>query len=82
MAKGLVKETGKEDVPGHPSLYGTTERFLESFGLDSLDELPELEGFEPDEETKRKIRLRLAGTEPAVEKGSDPDDQGSDPGSE
>lgn len=75
VAKGLVKEVGKEDVPGHPTLYGTTERFLESFGLDTLDELPLLEGFEPDEETQRKIRYKLAGTEP----GSDPKEQGSDP---
>ena len=77
VAKGLVREAGKEDVPGHPTLYGTTERFLESFGLDSLDELPALEGFEPDEETQRKIRYKLAGTEP----GADPADLGSDPGS-
>ncbi|MFH1736431.1 MAG: SMC-Scp complex subunit ScpB [Actinomycetota bacterium] len=61
IAKGLVKETGREDVPGRPTLYGTTERFLESFGLDSLEELPELSEFEPDEETQRKIRFKLAG---------------------
>lgn len=80
VAKGLVREAGKEDVPGHPTLYGTTERFLESFGLDSIDELPLLEGFEPDEETQRKIRYKLAGNTPEQEsdKGSDP---GSDPGS-
>ncbi len=67
IAKGLVKEVGKEDVPGHPTLYGTTERFLESFGLEGLNELPELEGFEPDEETQRKIRFRLAGTTPEAD---------------
>ncbi len=76
IAKGLVKEVGKEDVPGHPTLYGTTERFLESFGLEGLNELPELEGFEPDEETQRKIRFRLAGAAP--ETGSD-SAEGSDP---
>jgi segregation and condensation protein B len=88
VAKGLVKELGKEDVPGHPTLYGTTERFLESFGLDSLDELPALDGFEPDEETQRKIRYRLTGNnpgsdpgpDPSLDKGSDPINQGSDPG--
>jgi segregation and condensation protein B len=66
LAKGLVKELGKEEVIGRPTLYGTTERFLESFGLESLEELPELEGFEPDEETQRKIRFKLAG-EPATD---------------
>ena len=67
IAKGLVKETGREDVPGRPTLYGTTERFLESFGLDSLEELPELGDFEPDEETQRKIRFKLAGQSPAAD---------------
>jgi len=64
IAKGLVKEAGREEVPGRPTLYGTTERFLESFGLDSLEELPELAEFEPDEETQRKIRFKLAGQPP------------------
>jgi segregation and condensation protein B len=75
IAKGLVREVGKEDVPGHPTLYGTTERFLESFGLEGLTELPELEGFEPDEETQRKIRFRLAGNTqgPETEPESDPE---------
>lgn len=75
LAKGLVKELGKEDVIGRPTLYGTTERFLESFGLESLEELPELEGFEPDEETQRKIRFKLAGEpaiEPAAEQAAEP----------
>lgn len=67
IAKGLVKEAGREDVPGRPTLYGTTERFLESFGLDSLDELPELAAFEPDEETQRKIRFKLAGQTPTAD---------------
>lgn len=67
LAKGLVKEVGKEEVIGRPTLYGTTERFLESFGLESLDEMQELEGFEPDEETQRKIRFKLAGESSSAE---------------
>ncbi len=70
LAKGLVKEVGKDDVIGRPTLYGTTERFLESFGLENLDELPELEGFEPDEETQRKIRFKLAGETAETSDGS------------
>ena len=38
--RGLIRVTGRADVPGHPLLYGTTRRFLDSFGLMSLDELP------------------------------------------
>lgn len=71
IAKGLVKEAGREDVPGRPTLYGTTERFLESFGLDSLEELPELAAFEPDEETQRKIRFKLAGQPPTADLAND-----------
>jgi segregation and condensation protein B len=67
LAKGLVKEVGKEEVIGRPTLYGTTDRFLESFGLESLDELPDLEGFEPDEETQRRIRFKLAGEPSSAE---------------
>ena len=38
----LVKELGRMDAPGRPLLFGTTEQFLRSFGVKSLDELPEL----------------------------------------
>jgi segregation and condensation protein B len=36
----LVKVTGRADVPGRPLQYGTTQHFLERFGLSSLQELP------------------------------------------
>ncbi|MBO5094501.1 MAG: SMC-Scp complex subunit ScpB [Lachnospiraceae bacterium] len=39
---GLVEEVGRLDAPGRPLLFGTTEEFLRSFGVRSLDELPEL----------------------------------------
>lgn len=38
--RGLVRVTGRADVPGHPLQYGTTREFLDRFGLASLDELP------------------------------------------
>ena len=38
----LVKELGRLDAPGRPLLFGTTEEFLRSFGVQSLDELPPL----------------------------------------
>lgn len=59
LAKGLVKEIGKDDSPGHPMLYGTSDLFLESFGLKDLNELPPLEEFSPDDETSRKIHKHL-----------------------
>ncbi len=37
---GLVKEVGRLDAPGRPMLFGTTEEFLRTFGVQSIDELP------------------------------------------
>ncbi len=42
----FVKVVGKKSVPGKPSLYGTTEKFLKYFGLLSLRDLPDLNAFE------------------------------------
>jgi segregation and condensation protein B len=43
MYKGLVKITGRAEVLGRPMQYGTTKRFLEVFGLNSLKDLPKVE---------------------------------------
>ena len=42
LEKGLIKETGKKDVPGKPIQYGTTKEFLKIFGLSSIADLPRL----------------------------------------
>jgi len=36
-----VRIAGRAEVPGRPILYGTTKRFLEVFGLNSLSDLPQ-----------------------------------------
>lgn len=41
--RGLVEEKGRSEGVGRPILYGTTDVFLEKFGISSLDELPELD---------------------------------------
>ncbi|MBA7674014.1 Segregation and condensation protein B [subsurface metagenome] len=41
--KGLVKIVGRAEVLGRPMLYGTTKKFLQTFGLDSLKDLPKVE---------------------------------------
>lgn len=38
----LVNEVGRLDAPGRPMLFGTTEEFLRSFGVQSIDDLPVL----------------------------------------
>ena len=45
LNKGLIKITGRKEVPGRPFLYGTTKEFLEYFGLKSLEDLPKIEEF-------------------------------------
>ncbi len=42
LAKGLIKESGKSDLPGKPILYKTTDEFLDYFGMSTLKDLPEL----------------------------------------
>ncbi len=41
--KGLVKIVGRAEVLGRPMLYGTTKKFLEVFGLNTLRDLPKIE---------------------------------------
>ena len=45
LNKGLIKITGRKEVPGRPFLYGTTKEFLEYFGLKSLEDMPKMEEF-------------------------------------
>lgn len=45
VAKGLVKESGRSDLPGRPILYETTNDFLDYFGLSSIEELPDMEKY-------------------------------------
>ena len=59
--KGLVREAGRDPQRAQAILYATTQAFLECFGLKSLRELPDLEQFAPDEESRKFIRERLSG---------------------
>lgn len=47
MEKHLVNIAGRAEEPGRPILYGTTKRFLELFGLNSLKDLPQSEAIKP-----------------------------------
>lgn len=62
IEKGLVRELGRAPEHANAIVYGTTRAFLEQFGLRSLKDLPLLEDFAPDEESKRFIRERLSGS--------------------
>ncbi len=61
LNKRLIEECGRLNVPGRPILYRTTPDFLRTFGLSSLDELPEIEKMQfgkvelPTEETTQPV---------------------------
>lgn len=48
LERNLIKEVGKKETPGRPTLFGTTKEFLKLFRLNSISELPKLD--EDDEE--------------------------------
>ena len=58
MEYGLVTELGRLDAPGRPILLGTTEEFLRSFGVSSVEELPILDPLQI-EEFKQEAEAEL-----------------------
>jgi segregation and condensation protein B len=49
LEKGLVELRGKSDAVGRPLLYGTSQKFMDYFGLKDLSELPQLKDIAPEE---------------------------------
>jgi segregation and condensation protein B len=44
LEKDLIRlHSRRDDLPGRPMLYGTTDRFLETFGLSAISDLPSIE---------------------------------------
>jgi len=60
LDRNLICESGRKEVVGRPMLYKTTAQFLESFGLNSIDDLPELE---IEVERPRELALPLISEE-------------------
>jgi len=58
LERDLITITGKSDVPGRPMLYGTTQKFLEHFGLRDIDDMPKA----------AELRLQAAALKIAEEK--------------
>ena len=55
LSKDLIKIVGKSDLPGKPNMYRTTREFLDSFGLASLNELPEIEEEKTEEDQTKDL---------------------------
>ena len=54
VAKGLIEEKGRLELPGRPLLYGTTENFLRCFHLSALTELPPVQHSQETEPSEDK----------------------------
>ena len=58
----LIREIGRLDAPGRPLLFGTTEQFLRCFGVQGLDELPEMDPVQLEDfkaEAEEEVQLKL-----------------------
>ena len=49
LEKGLIEEAGRLDLPGRPVSFKTTDAFLRSFGLSTLEDLPPVHSEDPEE---------------------------------
>ena len=49
LEHNLIEEAGKLDLPGRPMSYKVSEEFLKKFGLNTLEDLPELPKYKVDE---------------------------------
>ncbi len=58
-----VRVVGHRDVPGRPSMYGTTREFLDYFDLKSLNELPTLAELRDPDMSGELMKLDLEGVE-------------------
>ncbi len=70
---GLAKELGRPDAPGRPMLFGTTEDFLRSFGVQSIDELPVISE-DLVEKFKDEAQMELEAQQRDLESGNSDDD--------
>lgn len=50
LNKGFIEERGRRETLGRPILYGTTDRFLQHFGMETLADLPAVEALKPEGE--------------------------------
>lgn len=72
LERGWIREVGVKEVPGRPSLFGTTHQLLDDLNLKSLDQLPELPAIKDMEQLEAAL-TRLTET-PAVEEAAAPGD--------
>jgi segregation and condensation protein B len=57
VAKDLIEEVGRAEAIGRPILYGTSKQFLEYFGLNSIQQLPESSSFDGNFDLEEETRM-------------------------
>jgi segregation and condensation protein B len=70
LDKELIRISGRRKTPGRPHIFCTTRRFLEYFGLKSLDELPKVEDFlklKPQDQQEESLESPAAKMQDEVE---------------
>ena len=71
LERDLIEECGRLAVPGRPIQYRTTQTFLRSFGLSTLEDLPELPQVSTEEgQAARALQERLALLRTQAESGA------------
>ncbi len=78
--KGLIEGVGRLDAPGRPVLYGTTDKFLRVFGINSLDELPETEPLAPPQPEQLKMPIENQADDSSAQ--ADTESATQEPGAE
>lgn len=65
LERGWIREVGQKEVPGRPSLFGTTPQFLDDFNIKSIDELPSLPQIKDPAQLEAALLKLGAAPEPA-----------------
>lgn len=65
IERKFIEEVGRlKDAPGRPILFGTTDEFLRTFGIESVSDLPEFDSLAEGDEEMRQLNIELIGATP------------------
>jgi len=59
LERGLIEQAGRLQAPGRPMLYKTSQTFLRTLGISTLDELPEIPNIESDSSEQDKLQIAI-----------------------
>lgn len=68
LKRGLIEEAGQRETLGRPTEYRTTDKFLMHFGIESVDELPDINAIKPEAEPEPAHEGHVAGVKGPFDK--------------